>query len=54
MEKKDGSFRLCIDYQELNVMVVKDTYPLPRINDLLDPLSEVAVFSRIDLRSEYR
>ena len=50
VEEEDGSLKLCIDYQELNVVVVKDRYPLPRVNDLFDPLSEVAVFSLIDLR----
>ncbi|GJT40671.1 putative reverse transcriptase domain-containing protein [Tanacetum coccineum] len=38
VKKKDGSFRMCIDYQELNKMTIKNRYPLPRINDLFDPL----------------
>ncbi|GKG16356.1 hypothetical protein Tco_0358679, partial [Tanacetum coccineum] len=37
-KKKDGSFRMCIDYQELNKLIVKNYYPLPRIEDLFDQL----------------
>ena len=53
VRKKDGSMRLCIDYRELNQVTVKNRYPLPRIDDLFDQLSSAAVFSKIDLRSEY-
>nr|GFC46990.1 putative reverse transcriptase domain-containing protein [Tanacetum cinerariifolium] len=38
VKKKDGSFRMCIDYQELNKLIVKNWYPLPRIDDLFDQL----------------
>ncbi|GKC49161.1 putative reverse transcriptase domain-containing protein [Tanacetum coccineum] len=51
--KKDGSFRMCIDYQELNKLTVKNRYPLPRINDLFDQLQGSSVYSKIDLRSGY-
>ncbi|KAE8687190.1 Detected protein of unknown function [Hibiscus syriacus] len=53
VKKKDGSIRLCIDYQKLNQMTVKNKYPLPRIDDLFDQLRGAIVFSKIDLRSGY-
>jgi hypothetical protein len=51
--KKDGTQRLCVDYHALNEVIVKNKYPLPRIDDLLDQLCGVCVFSKIDLRSGY-
>ena len=51
--KKDGSMRMCIDYRNLNAMTVKNKYPLPRIDDLLDQLRNAKFFSKIDLRSWY-
>nr|GFB49951.1 retrotransposon protein, putative, Ty3-gypsy subclass [Tanacetum cinerariifolium] len=51
--KKDGSFRICIDYRELNKLTVKNHYPLSRINDLFDHLKGSSVYSKIDLRSGY-
>lgn len=53
IKKKDGSLQLCIDYRELNKVIVKNKYPLPMINDLLDQLSGSCVFSKIDLRWGY-
>ncbi|GKE70902.1 putative reverse transcriptase domain-containing protein, partial [Tanacetum coccineum] len=52
--KKDGSFRMCIDYKELNKLTVKNCYPLPRIDDLFDQLQGSRFFSKIDRRSRYR
>ncbi|GKA44577.1 putative reverse transcriptase domain-containing protein [Tanacetum coccineum] len=53
VKKKDGSFRMCIDYREFNKLAVKNPYPLPRIDDLFDQLQGSQFFSKIDLRFGY-
>ena len=53
VDKKDGSKRMCVDYQELNAVTIKNKHPLPRIEDLFDLLRGARIFSKIDLRSGY-
>ncbi|GJY64591.1 putative reverse transcriptase domain-containing protein, partial [Tanacetum coccineum] len=53
VKKNDGSFRMCIDYKELNKLTIKNRYPLPRIDDLFDQLQGSQYFSKMDLWSGY-
>ena len=53
VDKKDGKLRLCVDYRALNKVTVKNSYPLPRIDDLFDRLAGAKYFSRIDFRLGY-
>jgi hypothetical protein len=53
VEKKDKELRLCVNYRPLNVVTIKNKYPLPRIDIMFNQLVEAQVFSKIDLRSDY-
>ena len=53
VKKKDISMRLCIDYKELNKIIIKNRYSLPKIDELFDQLQGASVFSKIDLRAGY-
>lgn len=53
VRKKDGTLHLCIDYQMLNKVTIKNQYPLPRIYELFDQMKGAVVFSKIYLKSGY-
>ena len=52
-KNKDKTLRLCIDYKQLNRVTIKNRYPLPRIDDLVDQLRGARFYSKIDLRTGY-
>jgi len=53
VKKKDGTWRCCVDYKALNAVTVKDRFPMPMVDELLDDLGHASCFSKLDLHQGF-
>ncbi|CAF5160013.1 unnamed protein product, partial [Rotaria sp. Silwood1] len=53
VKKKDKAMRFCIDYRRLNAITIKDAFPLPRIDEIFDQLSDATYYTKFDFKSGY-
>lgn len=53
MPKPDGCLRFCVDYRRLNAVIIRDTYPIPRMDECIDCLGDARVFTKLDCNSGY-
>jgi len=53
VKKKDGSWRFCVDYRKLNDMTIKNRFPMPIIEEILDELASSKIFTKLDMKSGY-
>lgn len=53
VKKHDGSLRLCVDYRKINAITIRNNYPIPKINYLIESFQEAIIFTRLDLCSAY-